>query len=124
MPPSFVSLEGPEFDYEHSHQLAVRLQLLPYETESEERADELLDAFITKTIAATNAKDIDSIVQWGVEAMQEYVFLTRAILRSNMSRRWSVLRRSMTRSKRAAIVKFFYQMTRKCHQVFYLGCVF
>jgi len=69
--PSFVSLEGPEFDREHSHQLAVRLQLLPYGTESEEQANELLETFITKTIAATNAKDVDSIVQWGVEAMQE-----------------------------------------------------
>jgi hypothetical protein len=69
--PSFVSLEGPEFDFEHAHQLAVRLQLLPYDTESEQQANELLETFITKTIAATNAKDVDSIVQWGVEAMQE-----------------------------------------------------
>lgn len=71
--PSFISLEGPSFDREHGHQLAVRLQLLPYTTESEEQADELLQTFIAKTIASINAKDIDSVAQWGVEALQESV---------------------------------------------------
>jgi hypothetical protein len=71
--PSFVSLEGPSFDREHGHQLAVRLQLLPYTTESVEQADDLLQTFIAKTIAATKAKDIDSVAQWGVEALQESV---------------------------------------------------
>jgi len=74
--PSFVSLRGPDFDREHAHQLAVRLQLLPYTTESEQQANELFETFITKTIAATNAKDVDSIVQWGVEAMQEFVVIS------------------------------------------------
>lgn len=69
----FSSLEGEQFDREHVDQLAVRLQLLPYTTESASEADELLDLFISKTIAATTAKDIDAIVHWGVEAMQEFV---------------------------------------------------
>jgi hypothetical protein len=72
--PSFSSLEGETFDREHSHQLAVRLQLLPYATESEEQSNALLETFIAKTIAATNAKDVEAVVQWGVEAMQECVF--------------------------------------------------
>lgn len=93
--PTFVALEGPDFDREHADQLAVRLDLLPYKTESEAQANHLLETFITKLIAATNAKDVDSIVQWGVEAMQE----------------WSVLRRFIPRPRRAVLVKFFYFLT-------------
>ncbi|PVG02608.1 hypothetical protein CPB86DRAFT_822639 [Serendipita vermifera] len=93
--PSFSSLEGEIFDREHSHQLAVRLQLLPYATESEEQSNALLETFIAKTIAATNAKDVEAVVQWGVEAMQE----------------WSVLRRSISRQRRAVTVRFFYYLT-------------
>ncbi|KAG8751768.1 hypothetical protein FRC14_007629 [Serendipita sp. 396] len=97
MPPKshFVALEGPDFDREHAEQLAVRLDLLPYTTESEQQANDLLETFIAKLIASTNAKDADSIVQWGVEAMQE----------------WSVLRRSISRPRRAVLVRFFYHLT-------------
>ena len=69
--PTFAALEGAAFDREHADQLAVRLDLLPYTTESDAQANQLLEGFITKVVAATDAKDVDSIIQWGVEAMQE-----------------------------------------------------
>jgi hypothetical protein len=69
--PTFSSLQGSSFDREHVHQLAVRLQLLPYATESGDDASRLLETFVAKMITATNAKDVDSVVQWGVEALQE-----------------------------------------------------
>lgn len=84
--PSFISLLGSQFDREHGHQLAVRLKLLPYATESEEQADDLLQTFIAKTIAATNAKDVDSIAQWGVEALQESVVCFPTLLLSDRHR--------------------------------------
>ncbi|KAG8862046.1 hypothetical protein FRC20_011394 [Serendipita sp. 405] len=114
MPPKshFVALEGPDFDREHAEQLAVRLDLLPYTTESEQQANDLLETFIAKLIASTNAKDADSIVQWGVEAMQEYA-LTKLLLNGILitPSRWSVLRRSISRPRRAVLVRFFYHLT-------------